>query len=70
MTLTNTEELEIAITRAHITKRQIAKELGISETALYNKLNGSAEFKASEIVKMKDILQLSDKQRDKIFFAM
>lgn len=62
-------EMELSITRANITKREIAKRLGISETALYHKLNNTVEFKASEIVKMKEMLHLTDKQRDKIFFA-
>lgn len=67
--LTDTMEMELSITRANITKREIAKRLGISETALYHKLNNTVEFKASEIVKMKEMLHLTDKQRDKIFFA-
>ena len=62
-------ELELAIKRAGITKRDIAKKLEISETALYHKLSGGVEFKASEIVKMKEILNLTNEQRDKIFFA-
>lgn len=67
--MTDTMEMELSITRANITKREIAKRLGISETALYHKLNNTVEFKASEIVKMKEMLHLTDKQRDKIFFA-
>lgn len=67
--MTDTMELELAIKRAGITKRDIAKKLEISETALYHKLSGGVEFKASEIVKMKEILNLTNEQRDKIFFA-
>ncbi len=67
--MTDTMELELAIKRAGITKRDIAKRLGISETALYHKISGEVEFKASEIVKLKEILHLTNRQRDEIFFA-
>ena len=66
--MTDVAQLEYFIKKAQITKRQIAKELCISETALYNKLNNNAEFKASEIVKMQEILKLTNDERDKIFF--
>lgn len=68
--MTNTLELELAIKRANITKRDLAKKLGISEMALYNKISNHAEFKASEIVKLQEVLKLSTKQRDVIFFAV
>lgn len=68
--LTDILELELAITRASITKREIAKQLNISETALYNKLRNAAEFKASEIEKLKNILNLSESERNKIFFGV
>ena len=61
--------LEIAITRAQISKRDLAKKLGISEQGLYNKLNGISEFKASEIRALTDELSLSAQERDDIFFA-
>lgn len=67
--MTNTEELEVAITRAGISKRKIAKLLGVSETTIYNKLNGKVEFKASEIVAMCDILRLTTAQRENIFLS-
>ena len=68
--MTNTLELELAIKRANITKRDLAKKLGISEMALYKKISNHAEFKASEIVKLQEVLKLSTKQRDVIFFAV
>lgn len=68
--MTDTLELELSITRANITKREIAKQLSISETALYNKLKNIAEFKASEIEKLKNILNLSEDERNKIFFGV
>lgn len=65
--MTNTMELEIAIKRSKLTKRKIAKEMGLSEMGLYKKINNITEFKASEIVLLSEILAISD--RDKIFFA-
>lgn len=61
--------LEIAITRSQISKRDLAKKLGISEQGLYNKLNGISEFKASEIRALSDALSLSSQEREEIFFA-
>lgn len=44
--MTDTLELELAITRAGITKRDISKILETSEACLYNKINNRSEFKA------------------------
>ena len=67
--MTNAAELECALIKARLTKKDFAKALGISLQALYNRLNNTAEFKASEILCACKILSLSSKQRDKIFFA-
>ena len=45
----DTIKLEMSITKARITKRELAKQLGISEMSLYNKIHNISEFKASEI---------------------
>ena len=66
--MTDTLELELAITRAGITKRDISKILETSEACLYNNINNRSEFKASEIEKLKKVLSLSEKERNKIFF--
>lgn len=65
--MTNSLELELQIKRVGITKKEIAKSLGISEQALFNKIKGETEFKASEIYKLTDILRLSAESRDLIF---
>lgn len=64
--MTNTVELEVAIKRAGITKRKLAETLGLSEMGLYKKINNITEFKASEIAKLSEILDLPNK--DEIFF--
>ena len=68
--VTNTLEFEMAMKRAGVTKREVAKRLGLSEMGLYQKINNITEFKASEISKLYDIFDLQtleDQQR--IFFA-
>lgn len=67
MTLTN--ELEAAIKRAGVTKREIARRLGLSEMGLYKKIHNETEFKASEIMALSQLLNLLPPERDKIFFA-
>ena len=64
--MTNTEELNVAILRSGLTKREIAKRLGLSEQGLLLKITNKSEFKASEIDKMCEILKLSN---NSIFFA-
>ena len=63
--MTNTEELNVAILRSGLTKREIAKRLGLSEQGLLLKITNKSEFKASEIDKLCEILGLSD---NSIFF--
>ena len=47
----------------------VARKTGVSRETLYNQLNGSVEFKASEILSISDALGLSVKERNEIFFA-
>lgn len=67
--MTNSLMFEMAILKAQITKSDIADALGISRVSLTRKINNVTEFKASEISLLKNILKLSDQERDKIFFA-
>ena len=63
----DTKALDDAIKASGIKKKSLAKALGISPNALSKKLNGSREFKVSEIVKLKGILNLSDDDVKYIF---
>lgn len=67
--MTNSLMFEMAILKAQVTKSDIADALGISRVSLTRKINNVTEFKASEISLLKNILKLSDQERDKIFFA-
>lgn len=68
--MTDAVEFEILLLKRKKTKRQIAQSLGISISTLYTKLANISDFKASEIYKLTDELQLSREERDKIFFAI
>lgn len=47
----------------------IANKMGLSRAAFYNKINNKTAFDQYEIAKMCDILCLTSKQRNKIFFG-
>lgn len=64
--MTNTVELEVAIKRSGITKKELAKKLGISEMGLYKKIRNITEFKASEIAIL--IRELNIQNMEEIFF--
>lgn len=67
--MTNVEELSKEIESSGLKITHIASVLKLSREGLYKKLNGETEFKASEIMQMKNILRLSNERRDEIFFA-
>ena len=64
----NSAELKATIARTGKTYRSLAKSLKISEQALYNKLNGESDFKASEIRILREELNLTSEEIDFIFF--
>ena len=47
----------------------VAKQLGISYQAFLKKLNNETEFKASEVMILKEILHLTDDEVMEIFFG-
>lgn len=65
----NYELLNKKIQESGITLIAIAKKLGILRETLYSRLNGKTEFKASEILRISQVLNLSSTERDRIFFA-
>ena len=56
------DEINIPITT-------LANKMGISRQSLYLKLKGRREFKTSETRKICEILRLTIKERNRIFFA-
>ena len=67
--MTDSEALSKSIENSGLKLTFIANKLELSREGFYKKLNNQTEFKASEIVKLQDILNLSNKERDKIFFT-
>ena len=65
----NRSELRAAIARKNISKSALAEALGISRTALGQKLNGKREFKESEIRTLFRVLELSPDVFNSIFLA-
>ncbi len=68
--MTDAIKLEYYLKKAEITKRTYAKKLGISIQALYNKLNNVSEFKQAEIAITCELLNLSNDERNAIFFDL
>ncbi len=67
--MTDTLELEIAIKRAGLTRREVAEHLNLSVMALYCKMNNITEFKASEIASLYNLLNLQSlEEQQQIFF--
>ncbi|MDT2815996.1 DUF739 family protein [Vagococcus carniphilus] len=50
------------------TERELAKEIGISKTSMSNKLNNQSFFNPVEILKIKDLLDIPDKEVSIYFF--
>ena len=67
--MTDTLKLEMAIRRAGLTKREVARRLSLSEMGLHQKINNVTEFKASEIALLYDLLNLESlEEQQQIFF--
>ena len=61
--MTDSEALNKVIENSGLKLTFIARALKLSREGFYKKLNNQTEFKASEIVKMQEILNLSNEQR-------
>lgn len=64
----NSKKMRIAIIEKGLTNRSVARTLGISEQAFYNKMSGRSEFRGSEIKKIALELDLGPEALDEIFF--
>lgn len=61
--------LKEAIDKKGRTVTWLANEIGISREGLHKKIRGETEFKASEIVRIKELLYLTDCEVKTYFFA-
>ena len=67
--MTDTLEIKKIIRMKGFTLDTLSKKIGISRTSLSYKINNIVEFNAQEIKHIQKILELSNEQRDHIFFA-
>lgn len=61
-------ELKAEVIRAGYSITSFAGALNLSRTAIYRKMRGVSEFKQSEIVKIKNVLNLTPEMVKTIFF--
>ena len=67
--MTNVEMLQKKIDECGLSPTKMAASLGMSVPTCYSRKTGKSEFTASEITKMVEILNLTKKERDAIFFG-
>lgn len=67
--VTDFQLLRDKISDSGMTMVAISQKSGILRETLYNRLNGKGEFNASEMVALSRVLNLSNSERDAIFFA-
>lgn len=68
--MTNKELLEKAIQEKGLKKSFLAEKIGLTPAGFYNCLNNKAEFKASQINTLCELLGISDlTEKEAIFFA-
>ncbi len=66
--MTNVEALKQCIENSGMTVTAVAEKTGMLRETFYNRLK-TGDFKLSEICSLVCVLRLSNKERDKIFFA-
>lgn len=67
--MTNTQLLREKINESGYKIYFIANKVGITYQGLLNKMNNRNEFRANEIQALFDLLNLSEEERNAIFFA-
>ena len=67
--MTNTEKLQGRMREKKFTIKSLASEMGLSATALFNKIHNKREFLVSEVQSLSKALSLDDADIQIIFFA-
>lgn len=65
----NQKLLKAKMIEKGITALSICKEIGTCEATFYRKVSRDGDFSRFEIGKISELLNLSQEERDKIFFA-
>lgn len=68
--MTNGKMLKEIAKAKHITLQSIADAIGVSRQGLFKKIENRSEFKASEVMRISELLDLSEEQKKQIFFAV
>ncbi len=63
------DALKTQINTSGLKMQSVAEKLGMSRASLWKKLSGKVEFKVSEITEICKVLNLSNDERDHIFFS-
>lgn len=61
--------LKTRIRTSGLKTQSVAEKLGMSRASLWKKLSGRVEFKVSEIAGLSKVLDLTNEERDYIFFS-
>lgn len=68
--MTDSKLLRLKISESGYKMVYVAKKVGVTYAGLMKKINNETEFKASEIVKLCELLKIENREeREKIFFA-
>lgn len=67
--MTNTKMLEKYIEMSGYKKSFIAEQLGLTSYGFMLKVNNKSEFKASEMTTLCELLKITPKDKEAIFFA-
>ena len=67
--MTDTDKFKCAVTSRGLKYVFLAEKLGISRAALWMKINNETEFKVSEVTVLSNIMGLTRKEVDEIFFC-
>lgn len=60
-------ELRAAMARKKYSINDLADILGVSRSTIYRRMRGESEFTVTEVIKMIDVLNITDPER--VFFA-
>ena len=67
--MTNTKKFKAALVERGFTLSELAGDIGVSTATLSYKLNNKRPFLTTEIKAIQHVLNLSNKERDEIFFG-
>ena len=67
--MTNTKKLKACMLMCDITQDQLAEKLNVSRATINYKINNVRQFYSKEVKLIQEVLNLSDLERDEIFFA-